>query len=119
MKFLIDMKKSILKFSVLLSGVIYPFNAMAGIDWSKYGNEPALFLGWKKSLYFAIAALVLLGLSWIISESYKDKNGTVEGGAGCFLSIVNVAMIICAICSAYLLIPLAFIYYCVRDGKKK
>lgn len=119
MKSLIDMKKPILKLSILLLGFIFPLHAKAGIDWSKYGDEPAFFLGWEKSFYFAIAALVLFGLSWIITQSYKDKNGTVDGGAGCFLSIVNVAMIICAICSAYLLIPLAFIYYCVRDRKKK
>lgn len=113
------LRSSSFKLIAVYTFIKFTLNAYAGIDWSRYGDAPAFFLGWEKSLYFAIAALVLFGVSWIITDLFKDKNGSVEGGPGCFLSIVNVAMIICAFCSAYLLIPLAIIYFSIRDRKKK
>lgn len=94
-------------------------NSYAGIDWSRYGDGPDFFLGWETSFYFAIATFSLLGLSYFLVEKYKGKDGgTPEGSMGCFISILNVAMIICAICSFYLLIPLAILYMFFKGNKK-
>lgn len=73
----------------------------AGTDWTRYDNAPAFFFGWETSFYFAIAAIVLFGLSWMLTDSFKGKNGTPEGGMGCVVGLVNIAMIICAIGSFY------------------
>ena len=59
---------------LLLTNVAY-----AGVDWTRYDDAPTLFLGWETSFYFAIAAIVLLGLSWILTDRFKGKDGTPEG----------------------------------------
>ena len=89
-------------------------SAQAGIDWSKDDGGPVFFLGWETSFYFAIAALVLFGLSWLFSSDNTDKK---EGG--CFIGILNVGMIICAICSYYLIVPLLIIYTIIQALTKK
>lgn len=57
----------------------------AGIDYSKNGNGPTIFLGWETSFYFAIATIVLFGISWILTDSFKGKDGTPEGGMAVLL----------------------------------
>ena len=52
---------------LLLTNVAY-----AGVDWTRYDDAPTLFLGWETSFYFAIAAIVLLGL-FVLSLS-PDRN---------------------------------------------
>lgn len=69
--------------------------------------------------YFAIAAIVLLGLSWILTDRFKGKDGTPEGGMGCVVGLINSAMIICAICSFYLLVPIGIVYFLLKGNKKK
>ncbi len=88
-------------------------NAHAGINWSRYDDGPELFFGWEISFYFAIGAVVLFGLSWLLSDSY-NKNGKIDSDIGCFLTIINIAFIICAICSAYIILPLAIIYTIIK-----
>ena len=105
-------KYKIITFFVLL---FFTRTAYAGIDWSRYGDGPDFFLGWETSFFFAIATIALFGLSWVLTDSFKGKDGTPEGGMGCFVSILNVAMIICAICSFYLLIPLGILYIIIRE----
>lgn len=90
-------------------------NSYAGIDYSRYGDAPAFFLGWETSLYFAIAALILFFISYNLTNHYKDESGNINGGG--LLITINIAMIICAICSAYLLIPLALIYFLFKKKK--
>lgn len=104
------MKNSVLKLVLGSICGLISLNASAGINWSEYDDAPAFFLGWEASFYFAIGTIALFGLSWLLTKFYKDKNGCVEGGVGCFVGIVNTSMIICAICSCYLLIPLSIIY---------
>lgn len=105
------------KYILCSFAVLTAFTANAGIDWSRYDDGPTFFLGWEASFYFAIGAVVLFGISWILTESNKDKNGSVEGGVGCLVGITNVAMIICAICSLYLLIPLFMVYTLIKSKK--
>lgn len=93
--------------------------AYAGVDWTRYDDAPTLFLGWETSFYFAIAAIVLLGLSWILTDRFKGKDGTPEGGMGCVVGLINSAMIICAICSFYLLVPIGIVYFLLKGNKKK
>ena len=93
-------------------------SASAGIDWSRYDDGPVFFLGWETSFYFAIGAAILYGLSWLLSENNKDEKGNLNDDVGCLVSIINVAMIICAICSYYLLIPLLIIYTLIKSTKK-
>ena len=102
-------KVLIITFSIFAS-----FKAHAGIDWSQYGDEPAFFLGWEKSFFFALGAIILFGLSWLLTECNKDKTGNVDEGVGCLLGFINVAMVICAICSFYLLLPLYLIYTLIK-----
>ena len=90
----------------------------AGIDYSKNGNGPTLFLGWETSFYFAIATILLFGISWILTDSFKEKDGVSEGRMGYVVGLINIAMIICAICSFYLLIPLGIIYILIKSNKK-
>ena len=91
----------------------------AGIDYTKYDDGPIVFFGWKNSVYFAVAAGILFGISGAITTLAKDDQGRVEGGTlGCLLYIINLAMIICVVCSAYLLIPLGLIYLLLRGNKK-
>lgn len=99
---------------LLLTNVAY-----AGVDWTRYDDAPTLFLGWETSFYFAIAAIVLLGLSWILTDRFKGKDGTPEGGMGCVVGLINSAMIICAICSFYLLVPIGIVYFLLKGNKKK
>ena len=99
---------------LLLTNVAY-----AGGDWTRYDDAPTLFLGWETSFYFAIAAIVLLGLSWILTDRFKGKDGTPEGGMGCIVGLINSAMIICAICSFYLLVPIGIVYFLLKGNKKK
>ena len=99
---------------LLLTNVAY-----AGVDWTRYDDAPTLFLGWETSFYFAIAAIVLLGLSWILTDRFKGKDGTPEGGMGCIVGLINSAMIICAICSFYLLVPIGIVYFLLKGNKKK
>ena len=89
------------------------------VDWTRYDDAPTLFLGWETSFYFAIAAIVLLGLSWILTDRFKGKDGTPEGGMGCVVGLINSAMIICAICSFYLLVPIGIVYFLLKGNKKK
>ena len=93
-------------------------NASAGIDWSRYDDGPVFFLGWETSFYFAIGAAILYGLSWLLSENDKDEKGNLNDDVGCIVGIINVAMIICVICSYYLLIPLLIIYTLIKSTKK-
>lgn len=100
---------------LLLSSI----TAYAGIDWSRYDDGPVLFFGWETSLYFAIAAVILFGVSGFLSNLFRNDQGSIEGGGvGCFICIINIAMIICAICSFYLLIPLVMIFIFLRGNKK-
>lgn len=99
---------------LLLTNVAY-----AGVDWTRYDDAPTLFLGWETSFYFAIAAIVLLGLSWILTDCFKGKDGIPEGGMGCVVGLINSAMIICAICSFYLLVPIGIVYFLLKGNKKK
>ena len=108
--------KSIKKYLFVTIFTISSIDAFAGIDYSRYGDGPAFFLGWETSLYFAIAAVILFFISYNLSEYYKDEHGNINGG--CLLISINVAMIICAICSAYLLIPLSIIYITIKNNKK-
>lgn len=98
---------------LLMSNVAY-----AGVDWTRYDDAPTFFLGWETSFYFAIAAIVLFGLSWILTDSFKGKYGTPDGGMGCVVGLINMAMIICAICSFYLLVPLGLVYFLLKSNKK-
>ena len=82
---------------LLLTNVAY-----AGVDWTRYDDAPTLFLGWETSFYFAIAAIVLLGLSWILTDRFKGKDGNPGGCMGCVVGLINSAMIRCSICSVYL-----------------
>ena len=99
---------------LLLTNVAY-----AGVDWTRYDDAPTLFLGWETSFYFAIAAIGLLGLSWKLTDRFKGKDGTPEGGMGCVVGLLNSAMIICAICSFYLLVPIGIVYFLLKGNKKK
>ena len=92
--------------------------AYAGVDRTIYDDAPTFFLGWETSFFFAIAAIVLFGLSWILTDSFKGKDGTPDGGMGCVVGLINMAMIICAICSFYLLVPLGLVYYLLKGNKK-
>ena len=107
-------------YKVLLSFLFLSISlgTYAGIDYSRYDDAPIFFLGWENSFFFAIGAIVLYGLSLLLSEWDKDNNGNVKDGLGCIIVMVNVAMLICAICSYYLLIPL-FIIYALLKAKKK
>ena len=89
-------------------------NVYAGIDYSKYDDGPTFFLGWEMSFNFAIAAVALFGISWFLTDCFKDEKGTVEGGVGCVVCLINVAMVICAICAYYLLLPLGMIYLLIK-----
>ena len=89
-------------------------NAQAGIDWSKHDGGPTFFLGWETTFYFAIATLILFGLSWLLSENKTDNEE-----AGCLIGILNTAAIICAICSYYLIIPLFILYTIIQALTKK
>lgn len=93
-------------------------NASAGINWSKYDNGPEFFFGWEISFFFAIATIVLFGLSWILTDNFKGENGDIHGNLGCLIAIINVAMIICAICSFYLIVPLGMIYALLKRNKR-
>lgn len=88
--------------------------ANAGIDYSRYDDAPVFFLGWGTSFKFAIGAAFLFGLSWILTENNKDENGNVDGGIGSVISLINIGMIICVICSYYLLLPLYLIYTLIK-----
>lgn len=112
------MKSNIHKIIALFILFFSTQSIYAGIDWSRYGDGPDFFLGWETSFFFAIATIVLFGLSWLLTDSFKGKDGTAEGGIGCFVSILNVAMIICAVCSFYLLIPLGILYVLTREIKE-
>ena len=113
------MKKFFIRY-VLSSSLLFTSitTVHAGIDYSRYGDVPTLFLGWETSFYFAVAAIVLFGLSWILTDSFKGKDGTPEVEMGCVVGLINLAMIICAICSFYLLIPLSIIYVLIKGNKK-
>jgi hypothetical protein len=91
-------------------------NIYARINYSNYGDAPEFFLGWETSLYFAIATVILFIISWILTEQYKDEHGNINGG--CLLGSINLVMVICAICSAYLIIPLLIIYVLSKRDKK-
>lgn len=65
------------KFALCGSVILTTFSANAGIDWSRYDDGPTFFLGWEVSFYFAIGTVVLFGISWFLTESNKDKNGSV------------------------------------------
>lgn len=93
-------------------------NIHAGINWSNYNEGPEFFLGWETSFYFAIVTIMLFGLSWVITNNFKRENGSPEGYIGCFVGLINVAMIICAICSFYLLLPLGIIYTLIKCKKE-
>lgn len=109
------MNYSFLKLILFILGVGFSANSYAGIDYSRYGDAPAFFLGWETSLSFAIAALILFFISYNLTNHYKDGSGNINGGG--LLITINIAMIICAICSAYLLIPLALIYFLFKKKK--
>ena len=109
------MNKPIIKYSLVIIVTTLSVKVYAGIDYSKY-DDPAFFLGWEKSLYFAITTVILFLISSNLSEHYKDEHGNFNGG--CILITINFAMIICAICSAYLLIPLFMIYILIKGHKR-
>lgn len=91
-------------------------DANAGINYSRYDDAPEFFFGWETSLYFAIAAIILFFISYNLTKHSTDEQGINHGD--CILGWINVAMIICAICSAYLLIPLYIIYIIIKSFKK-
>lgn len=110
------MKRSLTKHLLLFVFIVTSIDAYAGIDYSRYGDGPTFFLGWEKSIYFGIATFILFGISWVLSEHYKDEHGNINGG--CLLISINIAMIICAICSFYVLIPLGIIWIFLKSKKK-
>lgn len=116
LKALHTMKQPFTKHLLLFIFIVTSIDAYAGIDYSQYGDGPIFFLGWEKSIYFGIAAFILFGISWVLSEHYKDEHGNINGG--CLLISINVAMIICAICSFYVLIPLGIIWIFLKSKKK-
>lgn len=85
----------------------------AGIDYSRYGDAPAFFFGWQTSFFFAIGAIVLFFISSAISKESTNSNGEIDKN-GCLLCVINIAMIICGICSYYLLLPLGILYIILR-----
>ena len=110
------MSHTITKYILIAASLLSSTNSYAGIDYSRYENVPPLFLGWETSFYFALASIILFLISSILTKRNTDEHGNVNGW---YLIPLNIAMIICAICSAYLLFPLAIIYILFRDKKKK
>lgn len=108
------MKSNSIKLLAVSLLLITANNVYAGIDWSRYDDAPIFFFGWETSFYFAIAAVVLFGISWFLTGIFKGENGMVEGGADRVVGLLNVLMIICAICSYYLLLPLGMIYILIK-----
>ncbi len=51
------MNKPIIKYSLVIIFTTLSVKVYAGIDYSKY-DDPAFFLGWEKSLYFAITTVI-------------------------------------------------------------
>ncbi|MBD5319874.1 MAG: hypothetical protein HDS07_03125 [Bacteroides sp.] len=100
---------------LLLCALMFTTQLGHAIDYSQYDDGPDFFFGWETSFYFAIATIVLFGISWILSENNKDKNGNVEGNLGCIVAWINVAMIICFLCSFYLMIPIGIIYALIKS----
>lgn len=108
------MKSGFIKLSAINLLLIMANNVYAGIDYSRYDDGPTFFFGWETSFYCAIAAVVLFGISWFLTDCFKDEKGEVEGGVGCVVCLLNVAMVICAICAYYLLIPLGMLYILIK-----
>lgn len=78
---------------------------------------PSSFLDGRPLSFLRLAQGGCAVLSYLITEVTKNEDGKTEGTAGCIVGILNIGMIICGICSFYLLVPLAIIYLLFKHWK--